>query len=253
MMIAIAVIIFFILLTIPDFPPEPDPSSLRVATANYLLTNTSHQDFVDLIDKTRPDVLVIEEYESDLEPLLNQINLVKLESVENRGTHSIAIFLKTDFIGIANVIHPERMSLCTMPYIHSRIDIYNLTVDVLGLHLPPPLLVCGHKTDESFKSIHKVINETQMDNRFSIIAGDFNSFSWSNGIHSLLNAGWTDSYDHARFFPGPTWSPSTFFPSMIRIDYIFTNQPERIKSSYHVRIPGSDHRMVITDFQLFDD
>ena len=249
LIVFLSLICFYFVISIPDSVAVKVPNSLLVASSNFLYSNSDELSFLSQIKKLDVDILLITEYKASLEKYLLKLGFVKLASKDERGTHSIALFTKSNYKGKASVLYPKKISPCTMPYIAAKLKFEDKIVNFLGVHLPPPLPRCKFMTNESFASIFDYVDRFDFNKEFTIIAGDFNSFSFSDGISEMNKRNWVDSYTESNFFPGPTWSPFSFLPAFFRIDYIFTNHKEKIMDSYSVSVDGSDHRMVITDFK----
>ncbi|MCP3924438.1 MAG: hypothetical protein GY714_17840 [Desulfobacterales bacterium] len=65
-----------------------------------------------------------------------------------------------------------------------------------------------------------------------IIAGDLNSTWFQSSIKDLMNTGLIDAYREANWRPGPTWSLFKWFPSLLRIDYIFVSSNLFVKNAW---------------------
>lgn len=83
-----------------------------------------------------------------------------------------------------------------------------------------------------------------------IVAGDFNAHSFDNEIAGFADSGLVDTYGAANFYYGPTWSPSSWVPSLFRIDYIFSSHRFKVMESHTIELPGSDHRGVVADIAI---
>ncbi|MFK7909950.1 MAG: endonuclease/exonuclease/phosphatase family protein [Akkermansiaceae bacterium] len=79
-----------------------------------------------------------------------------------------------------------------------------------------------------------------------ICAGDFNAPA-SDPLHDLLRVHFNDSFSEAGTGWANTWHRRI---PLHRIDYIYTSPLLKAVRSHTVKVPASDHRMLVSDFLL---
>lgn len=174
------------------------------------------------------------------------------------GTHGICIIGKDKIITKASIQKPPINGPCAIPFGIVRTKINERYISILGVHVPPPVESCKNTTDTSIVELSKFIKDGKIfkdigiarKNDIAIIAGDFNALSINKAFKSIRRSGLIDSYRKNNVFPGPTWSPKSWIPAFLRIDYIFVSEMIKPVKSIRFNLPKSDHKGIVTEFIL---
>lgn len=233
---------------------------LTIATANIYGFNEKPNKVTDTILKINPDILIILEWSEinlNLNDLINHDYYTIINNPKT-GTHGIAVLAKTKFQADGQVIISSIKGPCQMPFASASFIINNMRFTIFGVHLPPPLYACQNKTEETIKEIQSWVTDGKLNRDIGsgkkgdrvIIAGDFNTFSFSKIIKKFSKLGLIDSHEKSDKLYEPTWSPYEQLPKLARIDYIFVTKYFRINNSRTYKIPGSDHKGIICEISL---
>jgi len=234
--------------------------TLRICTSNINYRNSFSRKLAKKLVQTKSDLFVVPEWQGsnlDLEEFRRNGYRVVL-SHPMPGPHGIALIAKSDITVSATIIPSPVQGPCAIPWATAEISYRSRTLVLLGVHAPPPVPACEHTTDPTIKRLAKLIQEGKLVKGLGVgragapvvVAGDLNAFSFNSAVGRLRDAGLADTYSMTNTGYGPTWSPFSWFPSLFRIDYILIPQSYTAVASYTIRLPGSDHRGVVSDIQL---
>ncbi len=251
----------FLLWTLPAWPDlgHPERDVLRVFTANIMAGNDQGGEATKVICAGRPHVIILLEYtgrNADLDLLRRKGYEIALESAEP-GTHGICVLTRGFQDGVsAQLIASPVKGPCRIPIATLRIRYKQTYYTIFGLHAPPPIPDCKNTTDPTLRVLATWIGNGRLLKNVGagrkgdpvIIAGDFNVFSSNSAFRGLKSCGLADTYEKTNWRHGPTYSPSTFLPAAVRIDYILSSLPPLSAKTIH--LPGSDHRGVVADLKL---
>ena len=239
---------------------EIDPKKqnvLRIATANINYENPNQLQTSKQLAKVNADILMILEYTG------SNFNISYFENngykiIVGRPINSpqgIFTIIKNDISAKGELTKIPYMSPCQMPLATIRFKINDEYISIWGVHAPPPVPACKYKTSFTIKKLATYIINGQLVKNFGIsqagdliiMVGDFNIFWFHPAISELKQSGLIDSYAKLHFIPATTWSPFSWFPQFIGLDYIFCSDKIKVINSFVIKINGSDHGCVITD------
>ncbi|MCP4522140.1 MAG: hypothetical protein GY827_10690 [Cytophagales bacterium] len=81
-----------------------------------------------------------------------------------------------------------------------------------------------------------------------IFTGDFNYFSFDEGINNLFHQGLIDTNEEFAF-TNQIWKPILWGPPMSKIDYILSSPQLNSVNSFRCNVPNSDHLAVVSDIK----
>lgn len=170
------------------------------------------------------------------------------------GTHGIAIYARSGIQGLAELVEAPVSSPCMLPVGVARLDLDGITFCLIGVHAPPPVPSCKGANLPTLEAMADWFAKGRLVADLGparkgdkvILAGDFNAMPSGRGISRLSESGLADVLGRGWFLK-PTWSPSSWIPSLIRIDYLLVGRAFGASESYTLNIKGSDHRAVVGD------
>ncbi len=257
MMIFLAICGYFALslpTPLPLSPPAHDALRLTIANINY--KNSDVDTLTNTLLKTRSDLMIVFEWTG------KNLHLIKLK---NQG-FSVLLNEPHRWTGVCviskNLVAPDIHLLdspipgpCHIPFVMLRIQKQEKFVTILGVHAPPPLPFCKETTEPTIQGVAAWIQKGKLVDAIGkspvgesvIVAGDLNVGPFNSVLKSLVKSGLQDAYAVGAWRPGPTWSPRSWIPAFLRIDYIWIPTEFTILNAQVVHLPGSDHQGVVVD------
>lgn len=253
----------FLFISRPSALPLDDKASsgiLRVCVSNIYYKNPLADDLTESLIKTRSDIFFISEWQGEnLKLDVFQANGydIPLNHPAN-GTHGMALIVKKELGIHAELIKSPITGPCSMPIVTSRVKYKSKNLALLGIHVPPPIPSCNNTTNPTLSVIRKWVKNGDLNGKIGvgvvgdpvIVAGDFNAFSFNKEVSAFADSALFDTYSVANSRYGPTWSPFSWVPSVFRIDYIFASHRFGVAASHTIKLPGSDHRGIVSDIDL---
>lgn len=261
-MICLIVLISVFILSRPNHsvPPKVDGvEALRVAAANLLYMNESPDEVTEVLVNQDIDVLVLLEWtgKNADEDTLEKHGYQKLACDPRAGTHGICVFNKTHLPIQASIEQAPVSGPCNMPFVTIRLDT-DTPIGIQAIHPAPPIKACENTNVKVLNYHASMIDEGKVNQALgvlqpgdaAIVMGDFNALpSWKR-VQQFHESGLVDAFNSKREGLAPTWSPSPVVPDFTRIDYIWVSSELGLVDSWSINIPGSDHRMVVSEIQL---
>lgn len=234
-------------LCVPLYVPAPALASrggarLTVLSANLLYRSSDDRPIADLIARTKPDVLVLQEltprWRAALEPVLAAYP--HQHQILSDDAFGIGVYSRSSF----EVLDPE---LDHPPMIAVRLAHAGRVATLLAIHTIPP--VNEHAAllrDRQLDHIAKLAKRAQSN---VIVAGDLNTTSWSPAFAKMLNA--SGLVDTRRGFGiQGSWHSSWPAPIRIPIDHILTSSDVLTHHREIAPATSSDHRAVFVELSL---
>lgn len=221
--------------------PRATGPELRILTANLRFGEAGDATLVDLVRRTRADVLSVQEFTPDAAERLEEAGLARLLPYKvidpRRGPEGSGLYARYPLTPL-----PDRgPTTFAMP---------NTTLDVPGAapirltaaHPPAPL---GPDIARWRHDIGEIPPATP-DGQVAIVAGDFNASLDHAPLRKLIAGGFTDAADAAGEGLVPTFRP---WPP-ITIDHVLVDRRCEVR---HVKVyfqPRSDHRALFAELRL---
>ena len=262
LVIGVVVLVSVFLLSRPNrsVPPKAEGvEALRVAAANLLYMNDSPLEVSRVLVDQDIDVLVLLEWtgrNADVDTLAHH-GYKKVACEPSSGTHGICVFKKTQMPIQASVEQAPVNGPCNMPFVTIRLAT-DTPIGIQAIHPAPPIKACEDTNAKVLNYHASMIEEGRVNQRLgvlqpgdaAIVMGDFNALpSWKR-VQQFREAGLEDAFNAKREGLAPTWSPNPLIPDFTRIDYIWVSSDLKVTDSWSLNVPGSDHRMVVSEIQL---
>ncbi len=260
--IVFVVVFTWILLILPSHKPSTKSSveTLRIGLANLNFKNDRVAQISEILNEINSDVLIILEWTGNnlaLDVLKHHRYRLALNEPRS-GTHGICIIVKDYLKTQASLVQSPVKGPCRLPIGQVRFYHNNKPVSLFGVHAPPPIRTCRDTTEPTLKALSSWVSDgivrqdigIAQKGDYAIIVGDMNTLSVQPSIKYFENSGLRDSYSTINWPPGPTWSPFSWFPALVRLDYIFVSSKFNISDSGIFNLPGSDHRGVFADIEV---
>lgn len=249
--------------TAPDKLPLPEKENghLRVGVANLLAYSSDTAALTDNLVDTAADIIVLLEWTGHNVYLdtLREAGYRMIVDEPRHGTHGICVLAKSNLDCSGSIVGSPAGGPCQFPVANTRVRVGDQDFAVIGFHAPPPLPQCDFTTNQTVEALAAWFAEGRLtrdvgvcqEGDLAVIAGDFNSFSFWEGIERITASGFQDCYRAARGKPlAPTWAPNIVPFELFRIDYVFAPDELEIAQAWVVDLPGSDHQAVVADIAL---
>lgn len=235
---------------------EPD---LRVVSYNTFVAAEGVEHVLDLVARTDPDVLLLQEVfperEVDLGRRLAERYPTQV-TVQSPGVGGVSVLSRHPLVGIRPIGDASDRSRSTEVVV---LDVAGRHVQVVPVHLISPCPSCGASMLERLElegdvrraEMHTVLGA--LDPALpAIVGGDFNSTERSEPYRRLTDAGFRDPQREAGRGPGFTWPDDGTLPPLIRIDWVLVRGLVPVDAAVGDGGP-SDHRPVIADLAFPDE
>lgn len=228
-----------------DLPP--DTPTISILSANvWGPRNAGPDKLVTVINKLKPDVLILSEYAGPWPAAFKQTEAAKAYSYVLDGQDQIAVFSKAPikahryfYAGTTKRHqHANTVTLETMLNVAE-----GKTLTLWSTHTAVPLLEGYPMQKRHFKqwaSTPPLNSHAQLAQTHFVIAGDMNATPWSSNVRQLFKqTGLRDSM--LGFGIQPSWP---ILLPVLPIDHVFVNSNIKVLERRLVADIGSDHRPV---------
>lgn len=232
-MIAIIWNLYFIVPYFLESDNFPHKKEIKITSINLLSSNSRENLVIKYITKEDPDILILIELTPKWEEKLN--NIIKKYEYQK-------IVPRLDNFGIAVLSkykmdsHIDYFDLNNKPSIVSNLELGNQNLSVVATHPIPPI------NQTTFENRNKQLTNIIRDrNKFSdnlIIAGDFNTSSFSNHFEKLVEGDLVDS--RIGFGLLPTW-PADYEILQTTLDHFLVSKNLKVIDRKTGPNIGSDH------------
>ncbi|MBX2819687.1 MAG: endonuclease/exonuclease/phosphatase family protein [Rhodothermaceae bacterium] len=240
-------------------PKATEGDVVRIATANLLYMNRVPDKVAEVLVNQDIDVLVLLEWtgRNANEGMLKEHGFLKSACEPRSGVHGICVFYKAPLPLEASVERAPVEGPCNMPFVTIRLEGEH-PIGIQAIHPPPPIRACGnsnatilnyHASTVEQGRVNKSLGVLQPGDA-AIVMGDFNALASWRRVQQFSEAGLADAFNYQSEGLAPTWSPNPLIPAFARIDYIWTAADMSLVDSWSLDIPGSDHRMVVSEVRL---
>lgn len=206
---------------------------IKITSVNLLSSNSKDNLVINYITKEDPDILILMEltpkWEEKLKTIINEFKY--REIVPRMDNFGIAVLSKYKMDS-----HIDYFDLNDKPSIVSNFELNNQILSVIATHPIPPI------NQATFERRNKQLTNIIRDrNKFSdnlIIAGDFNTSSFSNHFNKLVNGDLMDS--RIGFGLLPTW-PADYEILQTTLDHFLVSKNLKVIDRKTGPNIGSDH------------
>lgn len=215
-----------------------DPNNIRILNANVFMDNTQCPDVLKLVEKHKPDVVMILEanrrWQKALEPLEKQFPYQILHPLEN--TYGLLFYSRLP------IRHQEVRFLIQddIPSIYVRLELKSgQLVHFYGIHPMPPSPTEHYRSTERDAELLVVGKEVRNFKEPVIVAGDLNDVAWSHSTRLFQRvSGLFDPRIGRGLFN--TFHAKYFFLRW-PLDHIFVSHHFRLRAIRRLPNCGSDH------------
>ena len=218
--------------------------SFRVVSINVRASNTQYADVLRSVRNFDPDILL----------LLEVTDNWRREATRLEPTYPFAHYYpRSDNYGIALLSrHPVvsaelmRVGSSDLPVLHAGLEIGEVRVDFIGVHLQWPF--GKSRTDERNSQLRALGGLLANADVPTIVAGDFNTTPWSDSFQAMIRepAGELLSYGYGF---SPTW-PAFLPPFLIPIDHFVVTSDLQVSAKFTGSDLGSDHLPLVADIRF---
>lgn len=244
--------------------PEKENARLpvfKLLQANLRFDNKTPEKLLSLIAKEKPDIITVQEASPNWQRFFTNNGFTIIGCVPDQDPiGATAIILSKDFVTRFNTVFPADATCYKASA--SRGYIAKLSLRPHNLNKPSFTIVSTHLSWPWPFGQNLQLNELEgssfqsdfSKNNSALIAGDFNSVTWSNAVSRMEKL--TDTHHIGGI--GPTWL-SYEFPEILRpyfglpIDQVLLSSDLRLLSVKRSSLLGSDHLSVIVEFQFKSD
>ncbi len=236
--------------------------TLKLLQANLRFDNQTPEKFLALIEKEKPDIITVQEASAKWRNFFQNNNLRIIGCVaDNDRAGATGVILSDNFLSrygfSGSPIVTCYDATTTRGYL-AKIKLQgdnpnHLQLDIISVHLAWPWpfgqnLQLGELENGAFR------NDLETNISGRIVAGDFNSVSWSNTVSRI------EKLTNTRHISGigPTWL-SYSFPAPLRpyfglpLDQILLSENIKPISVKRLAFFGSDHLPVLAEFSFNSD
>ncbi len=229
-----------------DRPLATGPRSLRLLSANLDCFNPALDGFYALVDRERPDLILAFELTHEWAALLKmqERGYKYLLSVPSPGHSGFGIYSRFPLrTASVDPLGPQPNFV-----IDARVVIGRTELRVFGTHpLAPYTPAEMELRNGQFDALANLVGRAKAR---TIVAGDFNTTSWSPCFPKFMAA--TGLYDTRRGFGVCPTFPSWFWPARTPIDHCLVSGDIAVVDRRVGADIGSDHLPILVDLQLAD-
>ncbi|MBV9925621.1 MAG: endonuclease/exonuclease/phosphatase family protein [Acidobacteria bacterium] len=246
--LACAVLNWAFILPFYAAPRHAKPSGgirLRLMHANVLGGNRDYAALASVVERERPDILLLQEFtgawEENLRGLEAQYPYSKL--APRQGGSGMALFSRHP-LEAAEVLALDNTSHLAL---FAKVNVGGVTLSVLALHPPTPMRPDKFENrNRQFERAASIMRETQGP---KLLVGDLNTTMWSPYFRDLVR---DSGLDNARqgFALIPSWPVPLPAPLQIPIDHCLVSGDLSVEAIRTGGRTGSDHRPLIVDLSF---
>ena len=239
-------------------PPAAGPT-LRVLTANLLLGRAAPESVVEIVRRTRADVLFVQELTSEAAARLRRAGLGDLlehgmaQPMPN-GTRGSGIYaryplrcaLPADSVSASPVsVAPVSAARCT-----ARLELPSgQSVQLACIHAGPPRPPWSPGATARWRGQLAALPAPGAGP--VILAGDFNATLDHAQFRRLLRRGFADAASQAGQGLVHTWGPRPDWRlTLLAIDHVLVDRRCQVLTTSAYRVTGSDHRALYAELRL---
>ena len=236
--------------------------TVKLLQANLRFDNQTPEKFLSLIEKEKPDIITIQEASTKWREFFQNNNLTIIGCVaDNDRAGATGVILSDSFLsryGFTNSPVVTCYDATTTRGYIAKIELLSdkpnrPPLDIISVHLAWPW---PFGQNLQLDELENGAFRNDLEHNFSerIVAGDFNSVTWSNTVSRIERLTGTRHISGI----GPTWL-SYSFPARLRpylglpIDQILLSEDIEPISVKRLSFFGSDHLPVLTEFSFNSD
>ena len=216
-----------------DITALKSKKEVKISSINLLSSNSETDLVKNYIFEEDPDILILIEFTQNwqikLNPIINNYQYKRL--VPRNDNFGIALFSKYEMNSSI-----DYFDLNDKPSIVAELNIESCKISLVATHPNPPINQLTFENRN--KQLSNILNKRSKLSEKLIIAGDFNTSSFSNHFSKLTNGDLKDS----RFGFGllPTW-PANYLMLQTTLDHFLVSKNLEVIERSTGKNIGSDH------------
>lgn len=224
-------------------------ADINFMVANVYQFNTQYNRLLKLVEKQKPDIIMLVETDKNWEKGLSALDATykhKIKQVQD-NTYGILIYSKLP-------VHQDQVRFLVeddIPSIRCMLDVNGRSVVLYSIHPEPPSPTESEYSTPRDTELKHIAKECAGQDEPILVAGDLNDVAWSYTTTDFLEtSGLRDPRKGRGIFPTfHAANPLVRFP----LDHIFIS--EHFNITYIKRLPkfGSDHFPMAIGLVLKDD
>lgn len=237
--------------TVPDAAgaEEEKINSVKVMVANILIDNDNYSEFLDLVEKTDPDLLLVMEVDQEWIDNLENIQEDYPFSMEHplKNAYGMALYSKFPLQNKEKKFfqHEDVPSFHTKVMLPGEKEIF-----FHGVHPVAPIPSKKYPDNVNRKEValSKTADMIKQENIPSLVAGDFNDVSWSHTSRMFENSGNLKNIRIGRglYNSFDATSPILRWP----LDHFFVTEGFSVFNLERLPKFGSDHFAMMAEFNI---
>lgn len=245
LLLAFVILMVYDRLLFRDIPPKKDAKYLRIGFINL------HEDQIEAeelqgLQNYGSDVWLFLEWNGnnlDQVPEFSKqyVNVYEKKDSNTFGTHVLS---KDSSIKAKEIGADGRPYACDYPK-HS-ITYHDLNIYLV--HAPPPLPKCNYETDSYIADLILDMNATET--KSNLVIGDLNTLPFQSSIQNLKELEYRDAYNQTNTLPIGTFAPWSWFPRVLKLDYVFYKGSIEPIFVERFALKSSDHCGYVADFKI---
>jgi endonuclease/exonuclease/phosphatase (EEP) superfamily protein YafD len=225
--------------------PAATGPRLRVLTANLMFSTVDPEYLYDLIRRTRPDVVSLQEFTPDEADGLTKAGIQRLLPYNllrpEWGASGSGLYSRYPVTALPEPTTVMRMPRAVLTLPGGR------TLEMYVVHPLPP--ISSHQTTHWRHDLDTLPSAAGKDGPIRILAGDFNATLDMAEFRTVLSRGYADAADRRGHGLAPTWGVDKYGPPL-SFDHVAVDRRVAVRGYGIHLLPGSDHRAVFADLQL---
>ncbi len=224
--------------------PAATGPRLRVLSANLMFSTVDPDYLYGLIQRTRPDVVSLQEFTPDEADGLAKAGVNRLLPYNllqpEWGASGSGLYSRYPLTAL-----PEPATVMRMPRAALSLP-GGRSLEMYLVHPLPP--ISGSQTTH-WRHDLGTLPAAPKNGPIRILAGDFNATLDMAEFRRILSRGYADAADRRGHGLDPTWGVDKYGPPL-SFDHVAVDRRVAVREYGIHLLPGSDHRAVFADLQL---
>jgi len=234
---------------------------LKVMTYNLFFKNRNPAGSIQLIKKTNPDLLFVQELTPAWKVLLEQALGKRYpyhKTQAMKGTHGIGVYSKYPIKKNDLLLNSARLSFAQV----TELTINSKRVRTINIHLASPAVAVENSDQfarlywqnyrqrtQELEEINSVAQHNQSDFSCQLLVGDFNTL-FVEPIYQSLKKDWVNVYHKSGEGLGLNFPNSGRSKPFMTLDYIMASGKAKCLSAKVLKGGHSDHLPVVAELEL---
>jgi len=227
-----------------DHQPTATGPTLRILSANLMFSTVDPDYLYNLIRRTHPDLVSLQEFTPDEADGLAKAGISQLLPYNllqpEWGAAGSGLYSRFPLNPLLEPATTMRMPRATVDLPEGR------QFEMYVVHPLPPI-----NRDQTRTWLHDLgtLPPAYKDGPVRVLAGDFNATLDMSPFRTILSHGYADSADRRGAGLIPTWGVDKFGPPL-SFDHVVVDRRVAVRGYGVHLLPGSDHRAVLAVLQL---